>query len=121
MPDALRDAGEEVIAFHERFTSGTEDPVWLLEVGSNGWILLTKDSKIRYRRNEVQALLSSGARSFVLVSSNLPGREMAEIFVKALTSMKKLCAAQPSPFIAHVHRDGTIALMKIARKPVSCR
>jgi hypothetical protein len=56
VPHALRDAGEEVIAFHERFTSGTEDPVWLLEVGRNGWILLTKDSKIRYRRNEVQAL-----------------------------------------------------------------
>jgi hypothetical protein len=75
VPQALRTAGEQVIAFHERFASGTKDPVWLPEVGRNGWVLLTKDSRIRYRRNEMQALLSSGTRSFVLVSSNLPGRD----------------------------------------------
>jgi hypothetical protein len=62
VPQALRRAEEQVIAFHERFASGTKDPVWLSEVGRNGWVLLTKDSRIRYRRNEMQALLSSGAR-----------------------------------------------------------
>jgi hypothetical protein len=76
--------------------------------------LLTKDSKIRYRRNEMQALLASGTRSFVLVSSNLPGREMAEIFVGALRAIKKMCARQPAPFIAHIWRDGKVVLMATA-------
>jgi hypothetical protein len=89
VPQALRAAGEQVIAFHEQFASGTIDPVWLPEVGRNGWILLTKDSRIRYRRNEMQALLASGARSFVLVSRNLPGTEMAEIFVKAFRGLRE--------------------------------
>ncbi len=111
VPQALRSAGEQVIAFHERFASGTEDSEWLPEVGRNGWVLLTKDSKIRYRRNEMQALLSSGARSFVLVSSNLPGREMADIFVRALRAIKKMSARQAAPFIAHVWRDGKVVLM----------
>jgi hypothetical protein len=112
VPDALRLAGEQVIAFHDRFSSGTKDAVWLPEVGGNGWILLTKDSRIRYRRNEMQALLSSGTRSFVLVSSNLPGSEIGEIFVKALLGMKRLCQRQPAPFIAHVHKNGTVVLMR---------
>lgn len=85
MPEAIRGAGEEVIAFHEHFAKGTKDEIWLKEIGANGWVLLTKDSRIRYRRNELQALLLSEGRSFVLVSSNLPGSEIAEIFIKART------------------------------------
>ena len=114
VPQALRNAEEQVVVFRERFAGGTKDPVWLPEVGRNGWVLLTKDSRIRYRRNEMQALLSSGVRSFVLVSRNLPGSEMAEIFVKALPAIKRMCAHQRSPFIAHVHRDGKVVLMATA-------
>lgn len=116
VPQALRNAGEQVIAFRERFAGGTKHPVWLPEVGRNGWVLLTKDSRIRYRRNEMQALLSSGARSFVLVSRNLPGLEMAEIFVKALPAIKKMCMRQPAPFIAHVWRGGNVVLMATTRR-----
>jgi PIN like domain len=112
VPEALRVAGEEVIAFHERFASGTKDQVWLTEIGRNGWILLTKDSRIRFRRNEMEALISSKTRSFVLVSSNLPGSEIGEIFVKALSGVKRLCQRQPAPFIAHIHKDGTVVLMR---------
>jgi hypothetical protein len=88
VPEALRNAGEEVKVHDDCFAAGTHDSVWLREVGRNGWVVLTKDSKIRYRRNEMEALLSSGARSFVLVSRNLPGSEMAKIFVRALPGMK---------------------------------
>jgi predicted nuclease of predicted toxin-antitoxin system len=116
VPEALRRAGEEVIAHDDRFQPGTRDATWLREAGRNGWVVLTKDSKIRYRRNEMQALLSSGARSFVLVSSNLPGIEIANIFIIGLSAMKKLCEAQPAPFIAHVHRDGTVVLMRTLRR-----
>lgn len=78
-------------------------------------MLLTKDSRIRYRRNEFEALLSSKGRSFVLVSSNLPGAEIAEIFIKAIGGMKRLCGRQRAPFIAHVHKSGSVQLMAIDR------
>jgi hypothetical protein len=116
VPDALRAAGEAVKVHHDCFPPGTQDQVWLRAVGEKGWVILTKDSQIRYRRNEMEALLSSGARSFVLVSSNLPGAEMAKIFVRALPGMKKLCAALSAPFIAHIHHDGKVVLMKTMRK-----
>ncbi|HJT82513.1 MAG TPA: hypothetical protein VJ719_15060 [Chthoniobacterales bacterium] len=111
VPQALRNADEKVIAFHERFASGTKDEVWLHEVGRNGWVLLTKDSKIRYRQNEMQALLASGAKSFVLVSANLPGPEIAQIFLKGLPRIKRICSKRRGPFIAHVYRDGRVVVM----------
>jgi hypothetical protein len=64
----------------------------------------------------MEALLSSGARSFVLVSSNLPGAEMAKVFVRALPGIRRLCAARSTPFIAHIHHDGKVVLMKTIGK-----
>ena len=51
--------------------------------GAEGWVVLTKDSKIRYRSNEAEALFAAKVRAFVLVSRNLPGSEMANIFAAA--------------------------------------
>ena len=83
---------------------------WLARAGAEGWVVLTKDSKIRYRSNETQILFAAKVRAFILVSSNLHGSEMAAVFVKALPSMKRLCAEQPPPFIAHLHRSGHVVL-----------
>jgi len=113
---ALRAAGEEVIIHDDRFPQDVHDRVWLREAGAKGWVVLTKDSKIRYRQNEIAELLSARVRSFVLVSRNLLGSEMARIFVKALPAMKKLYGSQPAPFIAHIHRDGTVVLMRSGKK-----
>lgn len=112
VPEALRAAGEEVRIHDEIFPPATHDRVWLRAAGEKRWIVLTKDSKIRYRRNEVAEFRSARVRVFVLVSRNLPGAEMGRIFVKALPAIKKLCASQLSPFIAHIHFDGTVVLMK---------
>ena len=113
---ALRAAGEEVIIHDDRFPQDVHDRVWLREAGAKGWVVLTKDSKIRYRQNEIAELLSARVRSFVLVSRNLLGSEMARIFVKALPAMKKLYGSQPAPFIAHIHRDGSVVLMRSGKK-----
>jgi predicted nuclease of predicted toxin-antitoxin system len=114
VPDALRAAGEQVRVHDEEFGQGTADTVWLDRAGLEGWIVLTKDSKIRYRSNETEVLVAAKVRAFVLVSSNLPGPEMAAVFVKALRSMKRLCAKQSAPFVAHVYRSGDVVL-KLSR------
>ena len=116
VPDALRAAGEEVTVYDELFSPGMADRVWLRVAGEERRIVLTKDSKIRYHRSETMELLSARVRAFVLVSENLPGSEMGKIFVKALPRIKKLCGMQPGPFIAHVHSDGMVVLMKTGKK-----
>jgi hypothetical protein len=113
--NALRHVGEQVRVCDEEFEPGTPDIVWLQRAGAEGWIVLTRDSRIRYRRNEKETLLAAGVRAFVLVSQNLPGPEMAEVFVKALPTIKRLCAKHVSPFIAHVQRGGYVELKHVTK------
>lgn len=110
VPGALRAAGEDVRVHDEEFAPATPDAAWLKRAGAEGWVVLTKDSRIRYRSNETTALIEARVRAFVLVSRNLPGPQMAEAFVKALPAMKRLCRRKAPPFIAHIHRNGDIVL-----------
>lgn len=50
VPDALRKEGIRVEMLHEHFDLATQDTTWLAEVGKRGWVVLTKDQRIRRRR-----------------------------------------------------------------------
>ena len=45
---ALRDIGETVEIHDDHFAPDAKDEDWLVEVGKRGWIVLTKDDRIRY-------------------------------------------------------------------------
>ena len=70
---ALRDIGETVEIHDDHFAPDAKDEDWLVEVGKRGWIVLTKDDRIRYRATERTALASARVRAFVLTSSQLQG------------------------------------------------
>src|SRR5262249_54932445 len=55
VPEALRAAGLEVRVHDELFPQGTQDVVWLSEAGANGWVVVTRDDRIRYNQLEKQA------------------------------------------------------------------
>jgi len=57
---------------------------WLRTAGERGWVVLTKDQRLRYRPLEIAALRASKARVFVLTAGNLRGIEIAAVFLKAL-------------------------------------
>ena len=105
---ALREAGETVENHH--FAPDAKDEVWLTEVGSRAWIVLTKDDRIRYRVTERTARIRE-SQGFVLSSSQLLGAEMATAFVKALPRMKRLIASHTPPFIGRVSRNGKVSLL----------
>jgi hypothetical protein len=73
---------------HERhgqhFAPGAEDSVWLPFVGQRGWIVLTKDKRIRFNQLEKTAMRRYRVREFYFSSGNYSGAEMAEILVAAL-------------------------------------
>jgi len=113
IPGALRAAGERVEAHDENFKPGTPDSEWLLEVGKRGWVVLTKDKRIRYRPIETAALWRARVRAFVLVArGDLSGAEIGSIFVKALPAMRRFCAEVQPPFIAHVFKDSGVKLVR---------
>ncbi|MBI4641480.1 MAG: hypothetical protein HY731_12345 [Candidatus Tectomicrobia bacterium] len=109
--EALRQAGVDVQIHDDYFPPDTRDEEWLTTAGQRGWIVLTKDRRIRYRTPERTALLRADVRAFVLTAGNLQGVEMAAIFIKALSSMRRFVADAPPPFIATVTRSGKVSIL----------
>lgn len=100
------------IAFHDdHFPQGTPDTEWLRDVGRRGWIVLTKDTRIRYRPNEKQALLGAGVRAFAFASGNLSGAQMSDAIVKALPKMLKLLATHRRAFVARITAASDVAIL----------
>ncbi len=109
--EALRHAGEIVHVHHDHFPPGAKDVEWLAVAGRRGWIVLTKDERIRYRAIEQRALMQSLVGAFILTARGLTGPEMAEIYVRALPRIRRLVAKSPRPFIASVSRSGVVTLI----------
>jgi predicted nuclease of predicted toxin-antitoxin system len=95
----------------EHFRQDATDVEWLHEVGQRGWVVLTKDEKIRRRAHERKALMQAGVRAFVLVAGNLSGPEMAAAFVQALPAIHRFLARHNPPFIARVTRGGEVSML----------
>lgn len=106
---ALENEGANVEVLADHFDVGAEDIEWLPEVGKRGWVVLTKDKRIRRRTIEINALISSGVSAFVLTAGGLTGEEMGEVFVRAHPAMLRFVKKNPPPFIATVSRKGKVS------------
>jgi hypothetical protein len=92
------------------FERGTPDETWLPLAGSNGWIVLTSDKRIRYNLLEKQALEMHAVREFVFTSGNMSGQDMAV----ALEQDAELLSKSPSTVrrLNHTSRRGSSSLAK---------
>jgi hypothetical protein len=65
VPNALRTAGVIVHTmaevYAEQVGQGLADEDWLSDVGQRGWVVLLKDTKIRYRPAELRAITTHGS------------------------------------------------------------
>jgi len=82
VPDALRTAGVLVEIHDDHFAHDTPDTVWLAEVGACGWVVLTKDSRIRRHPLELQALLAANVAAFMLTATDLTGADMGHLLLQ---------------------------------------
>jgi predicted nuclease of predicted toxin-antitoxin system len=106
----LLDAGLVVEIHDEHFARDEEDRIWLSTVGDKGWVVLTKDQRLRYRPLEIAALRASKGRVFVLTAGNLRGVEIADVFLAALRRICKILHSRPGPFVARVSQSGRITI-----------
>lgn len=109
--EALRHAGTAVEVHDDHFPPGVHDEEWVPPVGERGWIVLTRDDRIRYRSQERTALIQARVRVFVLGGRSLPGPAMAEVLVQALLAMRRLVARYQAPFIARVTQTWSVSLL----------
>jgi predicted nuclease of predicted toxin-antitoxin system len=103
-------AGLTVEIHDDHFARDEEDSVWLRTVGEQGWVVLTKDQRLRYRPLEIAALRASKTRVFVLTAGNLRGIEIAAVFVTAIPRICKILHSRSGPFVARVSQSGHVAI-----------
>lgn len=107
----LRQAGYvlHLIADHyPNDANNVQDAVWIAEGCSQGWVLLTKDKRIRYRAGELGALQEG--HIFCLVSGNLDLDGMTHALLNALPRIERVAREEPVGFW-HVYRNGQIIRM----------
>jgi hypothetical protein len=82
--EALRAAGAKVEIHDDHFPRATPDVDWLKEIGRRGWVVLSKDERIRRNRTERAALEQTNVRAFFLTQQSMTGPEMAALFASVL-------------------------------------
>lgn len=102
-PARLREAGLQVERHADHFEPSTPDEVWLPEIGRRGWVALTHDENIRYKPNELAAVMRHGV-ALLVVQGRAPFPQLAEWFVQTLPRVEAFLADHRPPFIAKVQR-----------------
>ena len=108
---ALRAAGQQVRLHHDHFDQDIKDPDWLMAVGRNGWVVLTKDRHIRSNQIEIESIITANIACFNLVSADIDGAQMARAFVAALGSIRRMLQRIDRPFVANVTKSGGVDLL----------
>lgn len=85
VPRLLREAGWSVAVHDEVFVDRAEtvsDEEWLTLAGDKGWAVLMKDTRIRYRSSEREALIAAQVHAFCLTRGDLAGPQAASVFLR---------------------------------------
>ena len=67
--EILRSAGLTVERHADHFVHDAADEVWLEEIGKRGWIVLTHDRRIRYKPNELNAVMQNAVAMLAIVGA----------------------------------------------------
>ena len=78
------------------FEPACPDDEWLAKVGSEGWIAVSRDARIRYKPNEKEAVLLHGVRLLVLVGQ-IPLPQLAANFMATVDKITIFVAQHPAP------------------------
>jgi hypothetical protein len=114
-PDILSAAGLRVERHAAHFAPDTPDEDWLAQIGRAGWVALTHDGRIRYKPNELAAVVRNNV-SLLVVIGHAPHHELATRFVHTLPRVYAFLAAHTPPFIARVYRP---SVAEVARNPTA--
>ncbi len=108
----LQSLGVKIEFHHNHFAPDSPDTEWLPIVSQRGWIVLTKDVNIGRNILEIQQIVNSQAKVFVLVSGNLSRQKMVNIFVNTIDKIEKVIKGNEAPFIAKIYQDYKVKIWK---------
>jgi len=81
-------------------------------VGSRGWIVVTRDTRIRYKPNELAAVVRHHRVSLLVVIGKATHAELAQNFVRTAPRIQALLGRHTPPLIAKVYRPSASELRR---------
>lgn len=109
--EELRALGWIVHTVHDHFANegeDTSDEEWITYGVTHGWVMLTKDKRIRYRAEEIGALASG--HIVCLTNGQLKRQEAVDRFHAARVAMMRQTSVHPVGFW-HVGDEGRLSKM----------
>jgi hypothetical protein len=105
-PTILRDAGLKVERHADHFAPDCPDEDWLGEIGRRNWIAITHDGRIRYKPNELAAVVQHCVGLLVVIGkASFP--QLAHAFVATQARILNFVAQHEPPYIAKVYRPSS--------------
>lgn len=114
-PAVLASGGLRVEKHADHFPPDCPDEVWLQGVGTREWVAITRDTRIRYKPNELAAVVRHRV-ALLIVVGNAKHVDLAQSFVRTAPRIESFLARHPRPLIAKVYRPSPADL---ARNPLS--
>ncbi len=106
--EALQRVRTDIIWLDDYFPPNTPDVDWLRVAGQNQWLVITRDSHIRKRPNELAIIRQAQVGAFVFAQTQTPTRwEYLQLLVCTLDRMEQLFRDTPRPFVFGCYRDHT--------------
>ena len=102
-PEILAASGLAVKRHRDLFAPDCPDKDWLQTVGKEGWIAVSHDTRIRYKPNELAAVMQHGVRLLVVIGK-APFPQLAKHFVATAPKIEAFVAEHSAPWIAKVYR-----------------
>jgi hypothetical protein len=106
--EAVKQVREDACWLEDVFEEGwIKDREWIPEVGARGWLVITKDKKIRTRPEERRAIKENNVGCFILNYSQPLNRwEILKLVTSTLDEMEEKFANTPRPFLYLIDRNG---------------
>jgi hypothetical protein len=92
---------------------GTGDATWLRRAGDEGWIVLMRDQRVRYRRLELESLMRAGVGAFVFTGGQATARQVVDVVTAALSKIIDLSISEPKPFIYTLTPGGRLSRLAL--------
>ncbi|HEU4760528.1 MAG TPA: hypothetical protein VFT91_11195 [Dehalococcoidia bacterium] len=107
--DALKAVRDDVRWLEDEFQHDAKETEWLPEIGKRGWLVISRDKKIRTRPGERRALVDAGVGCFILAQKqNLTRWDYLKLIAASLDEMEEAFASTRKPFIYTVGRTGQL-------------
>jgi hypothetical protein len=110
-PEILSAAGLQVERHADHFAPDASDEEWLALVGSRGWVAVSHDRRIRYKPNELGAVVRHNVRLLIVIGK-APFPDLARNFVASIGQIEAFLDVQKPPLIGKVYRPSPSDLVR---------